>query len=121
MKADGESVDSMAFMQQQITDKRIWIEIGGNNGLTFVPMDVLTKDEFNLVTLTTSNVSMHELNNVFGKYYEGTVRRINLKVGFGVRLSAPGYMDCTDWCVFDTVEEAQAYLDETYPEDEDED
>jgi hypothetical protein len=40
---------------------------------------------------------------------------------YGARLSAPGYLDCTEWCIFDTKEEAQAYLDETYPDDEDED
>lgn len=34
--------------------------------------------------------------------------------GYGARLSAPGYMDCTDWCVFDTEQEAIDYLEETY-------
>jgi len=51
----------------------------------------------------------------YGKVYSATIR-----TGVGARLSAPGYMDCTEWSVFDTEEEAQTYLDETYPEDEDE-
>ena len=34
--------------------------------------------------------------------------------GYGARLSAPGYMDCTDWVVFDTEQEAIDYLAETY-------
>jgi hypothetical protein len=34
--------------------------------------------------------------------------------GYGARLSAPGYMDCTDWVVFDTFEEADEYLAEMY-------
>ena len=34
--------------------------------------------------------------------------------GYGARLSAPGYMDCTEWAVFDTEEEAQEYLVESY-------
>lgn len=34
--------------------------------------------------------------------------------GWGARLSAPGYLDCTDWCVFDTEEEAKEYLREQY-------
>ena len=38
------------------------------------------------------------------------------KSGYGARLSASGYLDCTDWAVFDTREEAEAYLVETYPE-----
>ena len=37
-------------------------------------------------------------------------------VGYGARLSAPGYLDCTDWCVFDTEQEAIDYLAETYLE-----
>ena len=39
------------------------------------------------------------------------------EVGYGARLSAPGYMDCTDWTVFDTEQEAIDYLAETYLED----
>ena len=35
--------------------------------------------------------------------------------GFWARLSAPGYLDCTDWSgPFDTEEEAARYLLETY-------
>lgn len=34
--------------------------------------------------------------------------------GWGARLSAPGYLDCTDWCVFDTAEEAKEHLREMY-------
>ena len=36
------------------------------------------------------------------------------RVGYGARLSASGYMDCTDWAVFATVSEAHAYLAEHY-------
>lgn len=53
-------------------------------------------------------------------YCEGTVESFELvKNKFGARLSAPGYMDRTDWVIFDTRKEAQEYLDETYPEDDD--
>ena len=41
--------------------------------------------------------------------------------GYGARVSTPGYLDCSDWCVFDTEEEAQEYLDEYYPDDEEDD
>jgi hypothetical protein len=30
--------------------------------------------------------------------------------GWGARLSASGHMDCTDWAVFDTAQEAADYL-----------
>ena len=39
--------------------------------------------------------------------------------GWGARMSAPGYLDCTEWVVFETVEEAYEYLDEYYGEDDD--
>jgi len=35
-------------------------------------------------------------------------------IGWGARLSAPGYLDCTDWSVFDTEREAKEYLRDTY-------
>jgi hypothetical protein len=53
-------------------------------------------------------------------YVEDTPQSWENIKGYGARLSAPGYLDCTDWTVFDTKEEAIAYLDEYYPEDEDE-
>lgn len=105
----------MSFMQEEITDKQTWLEIDGSHGITFVPMDVLSKEEFNAATLTSSNVSEHELNEVFGKYYEGKVQDICLTVGYGAR-----YMDCTEWSVFDTEQEAQDYLTATYGDEEEE-
>jgi len=35
------------------------------------------------------------------------IRRVQ---GFGARLNAPGYLDCTPWAVFDTRAEAEEYL-----------
>jgi len=34
--------------------------------------------------------------------------------GWGARLQMPGYLDSTEWCVFDTEQEALDYLLETY-------
>jgi hypothetical protein len=33
---------------------------------------------------------------------------ISTRRGYGVRESAPGYLDCTEWEVFDTLAEAEA-------------
>lgn len=35
-------------------------------------------------------------------------------IGYGARLTAPGYLDCTEWVVFDTVQEAIDYLESMY-------
>lgn len=40
-----------------------------------------------------------------------SVRRVT---GYGARLSAPGFLDCTPWSVCDTEEEARQYLYDTY-------
>ena len=40
-------------------------------------------------------------------------------LGFGARMSAPGYLDCTDWAIFDSQEGAAEYLlDQFGPEEE---
>lgn len=39
-------------------------------------------------------------------YPEGNVTR-EYREGYGVRESAPGYLDCTEWEVFDTLAEAE--------------
>lgn len=38
--------------------------------------------------------------------------------GYGVRLSAPGYLDCTEWEVFDTSAERDSRAKELEEEDE---
>lgn len=42
------------------------------------------------------------------------VTEISQRTGYGARLSASGYMDCTEWTVFDTEMEAIEFLIETY-------
>ena len=42
------------------------------------------------------------------------VTSIRLVKAYGARLSAPGFMDCTEWTVFKTIAEATDYLEETY-------
>jgi len=38
--------------------------------------------------------------------------------GWGARMSAQGYLDCTPWVVFDTVEDAYQYLEDEYEQEE---
>jgi hypothetical protein len=55
------------------------------------------------------------------RYCEGKVQSWENVEGYGARLSAPGYLDCTEWNVYDTEQEAREALDEMYPEDEEPD
>lgn len=50
-------------------------------------------------------------------YLDGTPyedQELVIKEGYLARLSAPGYMDCTEWSFHDTEEEALAYLEDMY-------
>lgn len=111
----------MPFMEKQITGKQTWIELDGNAGVTALPVDVLTKEEYQIAESVDGdgNAESEDLTAHFGEYYEGTkVYTVTVREGYGARLSAPGYMDCTEWAVFDTEEEAREYLEENYPDDE---
>ena len=46
------------------------------------------------------------------------IEEVNKAQGFGARLSASGYIDCTEWTFFDTEEEAVKYLIDTYGDDD---
>jgi hypothetical protein len=41
-------------------------------------------------------------------YVESDAEVLETVFGYGVRLSASGYLDCTEWEVFDTEAEAEA-------------
>ena len=106
----------MSFMQQQVTHKQRWIRAETSQGTDFLPTDLVG----DLMNSGYSDESDEADRATLQQYCEGTVESWESLLGYGARLSAPGYMDCTEWVVFDTAEEAEAYLDETYPEDDDE-
>lgn len=97
----------MSFMQKQITHKQSWWAVETSHGTEIVPTDLVSSEPAD--------------SDAFSDYCEGQVQSWKLIEGYGARLSAPGYIDCTEWSVFDTVAEAEAYLDEMYGDDEPED
>jgi hypothetical protein len=92
----------MAFMEREtlLTD---WFEVDTTMGTCWVPTDVAHEDALD-------------------DFVEGEIHEVTRRDQcWGARLSAPGYMDCTDWCGgFATEEEAEAYLVEMYGDDEEE-
>jgi len=107
------------FMQRQVTGNENWLQVETTQGTEFVriadtslfvrnsdcPSQPLTDDEREA---TIDNIR---------DYVEDTPKsKQNIK-GYGARLSAPGYLDCTPFVVFDTQEEAEQYLTDEYPED----
>ena len=79
------------------------------------------------VIVETSDGTQALLQELVGKTTEPTIADVrdyitgefisaHIMDGYGARLSLPGYLDCTDWTVFATEEEAQRHLIEMYDE-----
>lgn len=84
----------MSFMQPQVVPGP-FVKVETSEG------DVLVPKEFYSPSLHPGDVLDENVTGWFG------------------RMSAPGYMDCTDWDgPFETPEAAQKHLDETYGDDE---
>lgn len=102
----------MSFMQRQITEKMDWLEIDGEVGIEWVPLKDANLDAEAVVAMIDQD-NFTQLHDFYSAGSAGifTVEIVN---GHGCRLSAPGYMDCTDWTVYPTAEECREYLEETY-------
>lgn len=103
----------MSFMQKQITSRQHWLEVETTHGTEFLPQE-LVANVANCYEDAEDDNSFNEVQ----KYTEGEPQSWKWIEGYGARMSAPGYMDCTEWCVFDTQEEAEQYLKEMYGDDE---
>ena len=110
----------MAFMQRQITNKQAWIRVETSIGTEFIDAVLLGLNVRDSQT-ATHTLTDKERESIIAKlsdYCEGTIQEWETVRGYGARLSAPGYLDCTEWTVFDTFEECDRYLADSYPEDE---
>lgn len=95
----------MAFMEAEITRKQRWYSIDTDMGAWFIPTDVpnCTEAEALACVDEEDGDTIKELL----RYTEGReLNEVSVLVGYGVRLSAPGYMDCTDWEVYTNKREA---------------
>ena len=79
------------FLAAEITEKERWIKVDGTHGVFYYLFDDVPSKNglFDFTDMYTGEIESHEVVD-----------------GYGARLSAPGYLDCTDWNVFDTEEEA---------------
>lgn len=104
----------MGFLQPQVTDCQKWVCVETNAGDWWIPLDVIPMSEWS------------EPDQLL-KYTEGTrimpcqyPRGIMTILGYGVRRSAPGYTDATDWEVFTSKRAALKRYREMIREDRDE-
>ena len=91
----------MAFMQPEVTGKQDWVGVETTAGFWWVPFDVLSKSEAESARKGNFEPLL--------KYTEGSRVHNDLssiKKGYGVRLSAPGYMDASEWEVYGSKQEA---------------
>lgn len=108
----------MSFMKPEIWQCQYY-EVETTHGTEIVPVEVcgvldcseLSEDDYD------SHVWPDLLIEHFGDYIEGEPHNAELKTGWLYRLSAPGYMDCTDTGSADTESEAIEALLETWGSD----
>lgn len=98
----------MGFTKKQIVYDR-WFEVDTAQGIWFIPQDLIGKIMHPKKSDLLDYTECHDVDDIY------SVRVID---GYGARMSAPGYLDCTEWTVFDTEEDANNYLDEYYGEDD---
>jgi hypothetical protein len=93
-----------SFMQPEVY-RGDYFSVNTSAGTEVVPCDVIGR---------TMDVHVEALLN----YLEGTPddpdETCAVQTGWLARMSAPGYLDCTDWTAHATEEAARAYLVDTY-------
>ena len=106
-----------------------WLEVDGACGIEAVPADLVYIPKWMTPDFDYDTDCMEEdsdLRNVLDSVEDfiesnvDAVTSVQFIEGDGARLSAPGYMDCTDWAVFKTLEEAEEFLREEYDVEEEE-
>jgi hypothetical protein len=103
----------MAFMEPEVTGKDEWAEVETNSGTWWVPFDILSKSE-------AESARRGDFEPLL-QYTEGTQvysDQSSIRKGYGVRLSAPGYMDATEWEVYGSLKEAKRRARELVEEGE---
>jgi hypothetical protein len=110
----------MTFMEPEVTYGD-WYEVT-TDGIDFIPVDVVSKaDGLTIGQFATEHdPAWDTIAELVRPYVNGTPTCIRRLSGFGARLSAPGYLDCTEWSVFPTEQEARDYLRDELGTDDDE-
>jgi hypothetical protein len=92
----------MSFMQKQVTNRRTWWKVDGSEGTMYFDCEDFTA---------------RQAAEAYD--FPQAVDTVEKVTGYGARLSAPGYMDCTEWSVWPSLAEAQADLDDMDGDDDD--
>lgn len=96
----------MSFMKPQIY-RGGYFAVETSDGTEIVPADVIGR---------TMGTAGEAFENYVSGHILDTDECVEHKEGWLARMSAPGYMDCTDWTVHVSETAATLYLDEAYGE-----
>ena len=111
----------MPFMERQVQHGE-WIKVECSGSTSYFPAD-LVDDPASHWDDDAEKFDDDYLADVAQYLEEGKpegITSIKKITGYGARFSAPAFSDCTEWCVFETEDEADAYLEENYGDDDDE-
>jgi hypothetical protein len=97
-------------MKAQMTNKRDWFAMDGPQGITFI--DAADAPELRPFENGDFSAFANDIRGHARKYYGSEVWNVDKVTGYGIRSSLPGFMDCTEWSVYETLEEAEAAFDE---------
>jgi len=99
------------FMQRQVLFG-LWVQVDTEIGTEILDADVM---------LNTHRVKEGDVIPFedIKDYCEGKTPESDVEIvrGYGARLSAPGYMDCTSWTFFEEKKDAEDHLDDMYGEE----
>ena len=104
----------MSHMQCEVTEQQWWYEVDGPCGTEWVPEDLCGQLDGAVLGQTSSDAARPVPGELSGYCENRTAWTIVRKQGFGARLSASGYTDCTEWSVFETKSDAEDHLFEMY-------
>lgn len=94
----------MSNMRPEIVDED-WFIVETEHGTEYVLCNLFKPDTIGTINHSSENLT--EEWSMLLPFLEGRqIHSIERKRSFGARLSAPGYLDCTDWALFDTEEDA---------------
>jgi hypothetical protein len=97
-------------MEPEIIEGK-WYVVETTIGTEYIPHDVVGDIELHQ---NSEPMFIAETAPKLRDYCEGDPQEAELINGFGARLSMPGYMDCTDWIVCDSLDEAKHELSQAY-------
>lgn len=118
----------MSFMQPELVHG-LWLRVDTMNGTWWVPEDLVGPTFLKqYVAYEVEWDSLEEDSNLKALVYDledyveadrTEIYELTLVEGWGGRMSAPGYTDCTEWTVLPEREDVEAVLEDMYGGDHD--